>query len=299
MKKLFAPVLLASLAFGACADSDTDAPLAGAVDTTSAECVVRQQCNGAAELCDRRYDQVTYPTTHNAMSASAEGWIHTDQRYGIARQLDDGIRALMLDVWNVDGVPYLCHGGACATGRRKLVDGLRDIARFMRRHPDEVVTIIFEPYVDPTWIRDALVQVGLDRELHVQDPTQPWPTLRQLIQRHHRLVVFTEHQGGAFPWFHDVWQFAWDTNWEFYAPEEMHCGRNRGAAGNGLFIFNNFIVTDDEAEAFAQRVNVNPFLLGRAQQCQDESGQRANFVVVDFYDVGDLFPTVRALNGLE
>ncbi len=283
--------LLVSVLAAACDEAGEPA-----LASTSAACALA--CNGAPELCDRRYDEVTYPTTHNAMSAAAEGWIHTDQRYGIARQLRDGIRALMLDVHNFGGEPYLCHGGACATGKRKLVDGLRDIARFMRQNPDEVVTIIFEPYVDAVQIRDALVTVGLDRQLHVQDPSQPFPTLRQLITAQHRLVVFTEHGGGAFPWFHDVWQYAWDTNWEFYAPEEMNCNANRGNVHNPLFIFNNIMVTDDDAEAFAQRINVNPFLLGRAQECQEVSGKRANFVTVDYYDVGDLFSVVRTLNGL-
>jgi hypothetical protein len=293
MKRLL-PVMFLSLSLFACAE-DVET-----VDSNEAECAVpaRLRCNGARELCDRRYDQVTYATTHNGMSAGAEGWVHSDQRYGIARQLQDGIRAMMLDVWDYQGEAYLCHGGACATGRRKLVDGLRDIADFMRAHPNEVVTIIFEPYVSADRILAALTEVGLDRELHVQDPAQPWPTLRQLIRAKHRLVVFTEHGGGAYPWYHDVWQYAWDTNWEFYAPAEMNCNRNRGAAENGLFIFNHFLVTDDEAEAWAHTLNVNPFLLGRAQECQDVSGRRANFVAVDYYDVGDLFPTVRALNGL-
>jgi hypothetical protein len=287
--------LFVSLLATACSDAvELDEP---AVAQSSAACALA--CNGAPQLCDRRYDQVSYATTHNAMSAGAEGWIHSDQRYGIARQLSDGIRALMLDVHELQGEPYLCHGSACATGKRKLVDGLRDIARFMRHNPDEVVTIIFEPYVDPAQIRDALVAVGLDTQLHVQDPAQPWPTLRQLIERHQRLVVFTEHDGGAFPWFHDVWQFAWDTNWEFYRPEDMNCNPNRGSVANGLFIFNNIMVTDDDAEAFAHQINVNPFLLGRAQECQDASGKRANFVTVDYYDVGDLFSVVRTLNGLE
>src|SRR6185436_10840132 len=96
-------------------------------------------------------------------------------------------------------------------------------------HPREVVTIIFEPYVDPAKIYDALVTVGLARQLHVQALDKPWPTLGQLIDARHRLVVFTEHDGGAYPWYHDVFKYAWDTNWEFYAPEEMNCNPNRGS----------------------------------------------------------------------
>ncbi len=56
-------------------------------------------CNGAPSLCDRRLDEVVFPGTHNSFAASEEpGWHFANQRYGIARQLDDGIRALLLDV---------------------------------------------------------------------------------------------------------------------------------------------------------------------------------------------------------
>ncbi|HTA34552.1 MAG TPA: hypothetical protein VK721_14125 [Solirubrobacteraceae bacterium] len=56
-------------------------------------------CNGAAGLCERRLNEVVFAGTHNSMAASDEpGWSFANQRYGISRQLDDGIRALLIDV---------------------------------------------------------------------------------------------------------------------------------------------------------------------------------------------------------
>jgi hypothetical protein len=56
-------------------------------------------CNGSPALCPRLLNQVTFPATHNSFSAAAEpGWLFANQRFGIARQLDDGIRGLLLDV---------------------------------------------------------------------------------------------------------------------------------------------------------------------------------------------------------
>lgn len=56
-------------------------------------------CNGAKDLCDRRLDEVVFPGTHNSFSASEQrGWYFANQRYGIQRQLDDGIRAFLIDV---------------------------------------------------------------------------------------------------------------------------------------------------------------------------------------------------------
>lgn len=56
-------------------------------------------CNGSASLCARRLDQVVFPGTHNSYAAADEpGWYFASQRFGIGRQLDDGIRALLLDI---------------------------------------------------------------------------------------------------------------------------------------------------------------------------------------------------------
>jgi hypothetical protein len=59
----------------------------------------RASCNGVAGLCDRRLDEVVFPGTHNSFAASDEpGWYFANQTYPISRQLDDGIRALLIDV---------------------------------------------------------------------------------------------------------------------------------------------------------------------------------------------------------
>jgi hypothetical protein len=64
-----------------------------------AEGQAKRSCNGAPSLCERRLDEVVFPGTHNSFAASEEpGWHFANQRYGISRQLDDGIRALLLDV---------------------------------------------------------------------------------------------------------------------------------------------------------------------------------------------------------
>jgi hypothetical protein len=57
-------------------------------------------CNGHVELCARRYDEVAFPATHNAMAAADEpGWFFAEQPDGILSQLDHGIRVLLIDSW--------------------------------------------------------------------------------------------------------------------------------------------------------------------------------------------------------
>ena len=56
-------------------------------------------CNGHASLCDRPLNEVAFAATHNSMSAASEGWLFASHRDGIAEQLDDGVRGLLIDVW--------------------------------------------------------------------------------------------------------------------------------------------------------------------------------------------------------
>jgi hypothetical protein len=50
-------------------------------------------CNGYAQLCTRRLDQVVFAGTHNSMSAAdSPGWLIANQDRDVAQQLQDGIR---------------------------------------------------------------------------------------------------------------------------------------------------------------------------------------------------------------
>ena len=56
-------------------------------------------CNGHAALCDRQLNEVAFAATHNSMSAASAGWLFAAHVDGIAEQLRDGIRGLLIDVW--------------------------------------------------------------------------------------------------------------------------------------------------------------------------------------------------------
>ena len=100
-----------------------------------------QACNGHPALCDRRLDEVTLATTHNAMSSEAAGWIAPNQGFGITQQLEDGIRGMMLDTMDWNGEDYLCHG-YCELGAQPLLEGLGEIEAIDRisvQRPDGII----------------------------------------------------------------------------------------------------------------------------------------------------------------
>lgn len=254
------------------------------------------ECNGDVALCDRRYDEVAYPTTHNAMSNGEDGWIYPNQNRDLAHQLEDGVRGLMLDTHAWDGGIYLCHA-FCEAGNLPLADGLAIIRAFLDDHRGEVVTIIFESYVTADDTAAAFEASGAARYVHAQTPGTPWPTLRELIDADERLIVFTDDDGGgAYPWYMDVWAHAWETPFAARTTDDFTCDPGRGTAGNPLFIFNHFLTRTFGVPDEAATTNADPFLLDRARACMAASGALPNFVTVDYYDVGNLFEAVAALN---
>ena len=255
------------------------------------------ECNGSRALCARRYDQVAYATTHNAMSSADQQWFQPNQQHPIRRQLEDGVRALMVDTHYGGDQVLLCHG-LCATGSTPLADALAVIRRFLHDNPREVVTLLVEDHVSAADTAAVFGRAGLLGTVTTHRPGAPWPTLREMIASGERLVVFAEKGGGSPAWYHDLWEQAWETPYSFGGAGDFSCAKNRGTAGAPLFVLNHFITRVFPSPGAAREVNGGAVLGARARQCARESGRLPNFVAVDFYATGDLLRVVDALNGV-
>lgn len=268
----------------------------------SAEAGIRA-CNGHSELCSRTFDSVAFPGTHNSNAAREYGYtVNANQIDGLSRQLDDGIRAMLIDVYtDGDAGTVFCHG-FCSIAKTSHLEGLRLINDFLDAHPNEVMTFIYEDHADPAVIVADLEASGLAARAFAHSPGAPWPTLGEMIDAGTRLVVTAETAGPPPSWFHHVWDEAFDTPYSFYTQADFSCSLNRGAATNDLFLLNHWLYTTGVVELptedGAKEVNVAAVLGARATQCRQETGHVPNFVAVDFYQHGDLFAVVDALNGI-
>ncbi|MGI9602627.1 MAG: hypothetical protein ACR2QE_12130 [Acidimicrobiales bacterium] len=269
-------------------------------------------CNGLVGLCARRFDEVRYVTTHNAMSSAADGWIGPNHNDDVPAQLESGVRALMLDTHRagdtnilgaiqVPGVDpdaaYLCHT-ICALGQQPLADGLSEIAGFLDANPDEVVILIIESYLGHDLTAAAFAESGLDQHAYVPVAGQPWPTLAAMVADGRRLVVLQDRAvDPAYPWLLNVWDHAFETHFDNSVPADFSCAPNRGSTTNPLFILNHFLTDVFGSPALAQQVNFDPLLSDRLAECEQFHDTPANFVTVDFADIGDVHAAVLALNG--
>jgi hypothetical protein len=260
-------------------------------------------CNGHDELCGRRYDQVAFPGTHDAYSNVAENFGAPDQSYTLTRQLNDGVRVLHFEISLYLGDAYLCHS-ICAIGSKLLLDGLKEVAVFSAAHPREVVTLLMESNdLTSDQLAAVMKASGLVGRLRVQPDGAAWPTLGEMIRAGERVVAFNADQTGAggarYPWLLDRWAWTWETPWDNQTPADfLRCDADRGTAGAPLYVVDTY--REDQilpTAAEATSVNDNPFLLDRLLHCREAGGQPPSFVMVNYYEVGDLFADVDVLNG--
>jgi hypothetical protein len=290
-----------------------------------------RSCNGHVELCDRPYDEVVYAATHNSMSSPDVVLIWPEHDGDIRAQLDQGVRALLIDThyWTSVGSaaqltatdPYLstalaaqvfgslgqraeprdgtflCHN-QCALGAAPLVDTLADIREFLVDNPDEVVTLIIQDAITPADTADAFGRAGLDSYLHTHEPGSRWASLGELIDRDERLVVFAEARGSSPAWYHDAFAHMQETPYFFQGPDDFSCVMNRGDPAASLFLMNHWVQRIAPDRADAVNVNRRDAIVDRALECERERGQMPNYVAVNFSSIGDLIGAVDTLNGV-
>jgi hypothetical protein len=262
---------------------------------------VYAQCNGSLDNCGKQYNEVAYLTTHNAYNTDSEGFSLPNQHLGIADQLNQGVRAFMLDVYDFFGTPTQYHGSALL-GTQGLSSDLDEIKNFLDANSNEIVTLILECYVSADDIESELISTGLMPYVYTHLNGTAWPTLQEMINLNKRLVVFSD-VADASPsqaWYHYVWDFAVETHYSVNNVNDFTDAYNRGDSLNDLYIFNHFVtngVTGTGMDAESAIANEYNFLLNRIELNNLLKGKFPNFITVDFFELGNALDVVNTLNG--
>jgi len=142
-------------------------------------------CNGDQRLCERRLDEVVFAGTHNSMSAvDRRGWMFAQQERGVATQLDDGVRAFLIDVFA--GIPV---AGRVKTELGSGPGFMREVENAVGKEGLEAAFRIRERLVGPPEGPRALYLCHGFCELGSQSLV-PWlRTMRDFLTAHPRDVV--------------------------------------------------------------------------------------------------------------
>ncbi|KAL4639784.1 hypothetical protein ACB092_03G243000 [Castanea dentata] len=266
------------------------------------------------------FNKYAYLTTHNSFAIAGEP-SHTgiprlalpNQEDSITQQLNDGVRALMLDTYDFKDDIWLCHSfeGKCYdfTAFSPAIDTLKEVEAFLGANPSEIITLILEDYVEsPNGLTKVFNASGLTKYWfpvsNMPQNGQDWPLVKDMVANNQRLIVFTskrqkqESEGIAYQWNFMVENM--------YGDDGMHSGScpNRGESAALNDKTKSLVLVNYFRSAPIKQVSCvdnSPELLNMLQTCYGAAGNRwANFVAVDFYKRSDgrgAFQAVDKLNG--
>lgn len=253
------------------------------------------------------FNKYSWLTTHNSFARlgekSATGSLilaPTNQQDSITSQLNNGIRGLMLDMYDFENDIWLCHsfGQKCYnfTAFQPAINVLKEVQAFLEANPTEIVTIFIEDYVtSPNGLSKLFNAAGL-RKYWFPVNRMPkfggnWPTINDMIQKNQRLIVFTSKsakeaaEGIAYQWRYTVENQ--------YGNGGMITGKcpNRAESpamnttSRSLVVVNYFPDSPDVVQACKH--NSAPLMV-MINTCNEAGGHRwPNFIAVDFYKRSD------------
>ena len=228
---------------------------------------------------------------HTAEAAAADV---TEEQLAALEHL--GLTVGTIPPEGADMEAYLCHA-YCELGASEMVDKLRDVRDFLDQNPEEVLIMVLQDYITGEQTQQVFEEAGLMDRVWPMSPTDPWPTLRQMIESRRDLVVLSENHGGEVPWMPPAYDVMEETPYEFASVKDFSCAPNRGGTGKPLFLVNQWIrepghnPLDDAAV-----VNSRDVLTARIAECRQVRDRQPGILAVDFVDVGDLFAVINDLN---
>jgi hypothetical protein len=295
----------------------------GAAFAATAEAKILR-CNGQKVLCNQPFNEVVLAGAHNAMSTESLGWVLPNQSIAIPDQLDLGIRAFLVDTYygtlgedgivtnasagNPDARTYLCHV-YCQLGSSRLAPMLRQVRKFLRKHPHNVLLIDNEDYISPAAFARAMKRSRL-LDFVYRGPTDVWPTLRQMIRSRQQIVMLADNDAGNYDWYHRTYQgilqetpYTFETTGQLTDSRnwEASCGPNRGDVTGSMFLMNHWSPPTAPAKPDLEKsaqVNARSVIVGRAEKCAQVRGRLPSIIAADQVTAGDLIGAVRDLNGI-
>ncbi|CAI8588105.1 unnamed protein product [Vicia faba] len=266
------------------------------------------------------FNKYAYLTTHNSFAIkkspvqdAVPQVTFTNQEDTISQQLNNGVRALMLDTYDFKGDIWLCHSfqGKCQdfTAFEPAINALKEVGNFLSANPSEIVTLILEDYVEaPNGLTNVFNASGLMKYLfpvkNMPKDGKDWPLVKEMVAKNQRLIVFgsqrrkEQSEGIAYQWNYMV-----ENQYGRDGMVRGECSRRADSSelndrNKSLVLINHFRTIPIHQASCKDN---SQDLINMLTTCYHASGNRwANFVAVDYYkrsDGGGSFQAVDMLNG--
>ncbi|XP_008241483.1 PREDICTED: PI-PLC X domain-containing protein At5g67130 [Prunus mume] len=265
------------------------------------------------------FNKYTWLVTHNSFSIvdapplpGVQRLTFFNQEDTVTNQLRNGVRGLMLDVYDFENDIWLCHSfrGQCFnfTAFQPAINTLTEVEAFLSQNPTEIVTIILEDYVKaPKGLTTLFTKAGLDKYWFpvskMPRKGEDWPAVTEMVQENHRLLVFTSDgskealEGIAYQWKYMVENESGDPGVKPGSCPKRKESKPLNSKSVSLFFQNYFPTYPVEAEACKEHSTSLEEMVGT---CYKAAGTMPNFLAVNFYMRSDgvgVFDAVDRMNG--
>ncbi|KAK9109244.1 hypothetical protein Sjap_017304 [Stephania japonica] len=247
------------------------------------------------------FNKYTWLVTHNSFSIVNAPLLNGVQRVTfynqedtVTNQLLNGVRGLMLDMYEFEGDVWLCHSlrGQCYnfTAFEPAINTLKEVEAFLSTNPTTIVTIIIEDYVHtPKRLMKLFTDAGLSKYWFPVSKMPrnggDWPTVNDMVKDNYRLLVFTSieskeaDEGIAYQWRYMVENEPGDP------------GVIQGSCPNRR---ESWSLNSKKASLFLQ--NYFPTFPIEDQACKEHSVGLVELVSTCYKAAGNMMPNFLAVN---